>query len=84
MTNVVTLEGVEIVTPEAEPGIVQLLEDLLERARAGEIVAGIVIVTNDDGTIGRYNTDHQPERNRVLGALYRQADEMMADWREGR
>jgi hypothetical protein len=83
MTKVVSIDGSEIALPEPNAETENLFADLAIRSKSGEIVAGIVVYTKRDGSVGYLNTD-QPQFVRALGMLYLLADEMMADWREGR
>lgn len=60
--------GGEILPPgEPHPKVVAMLEDLLERARSGEVVTVSAACNNADGSCGRY---HEGEVSYgLLGAL---------------
>jgi hypothetical protein len=60
--------GAEILQPgEPHPAVVDILEDLLERARSGEIVAISAAVMNADKSAGRYHAGQISYT--LLGAL---------------
>lgn len=52
MTNIIRLDGNPDVRVAPHPDLVEKLEDLLERARAGQIRGVVFGVASADGTIG--------------------------------
>lgn len=53
MSEVVSLRGNPIYTPEAQAGVVASLETWLERARAGEVDGVAIAALYRDGSLGR-------------------------------
>lgn len=52
--NVVSLNGAEIIAPGTpSPKVIVLCEDLLERARSGEIMGVSVVYAYSDGAFGQ-------------------------------
>lgn len=78
MSKVVTIYGDSCDPREANEKVVVTLEDLLERARAGEII-GVVAVAVEFGEATTWSASAgQTDCNFVIGALFRLASDIAA------
>lgn len=76
--KVVSLRGEQILAPgEVNPEVVQMLEDLLDHARSGEIKTVVAVFVHADDTAGSWQKGTKSYR--LVGMLTKVLHDLCAD-----